>query len=83
MKTNKILVLVAFVIVFLMGTMVGLNIKNIRDNEDPIIVNPLSKSCQYNNKTYKSGEGFPSEDGCNSCSCDNGNVACTLMACER
>lgn len=38
-------------------------------------------SCQYNGKTYKDGETV-SIDKCNSCSCDNGQVACTLMACE-
>lgn len=37
--------------------------------------------CQYNNKTYQDGEKVPA-DKCNSCSCDNGQVACTLMACE-
>lgn len=45
---------------------------------------PWSKvSCEYNGQTYGPGEGFPSDDGCNSCSCsENGEVACTLMACE-
>jgi len=38
-------------------------------------------SCQYNGKIYKNGETV-SVDKCNSCSCDNGQVACTLMACE-
>ncbi|HBC45160.1 TPA: hypothetical protein DCZ81_03275 [Candidatus Collierbacteria bacterium] len=40
-----------------------------------------SLDCQYNGKTYKNGETV-SVDKCNSCSCDNGQVACTLMACE-
>jgi len=38
--------------------------------------------CQYKGKTYKDGEAIPSGDKCNSCSCDNGQVACTAMACE-
>lgn len=83
MKINKILVLAVFIGVFFMGIFVGLNIINIRNNEEPIIDKPFSKSCQYNNKTYESGEGFPDIDGCNSCSCEDGKIACTLMACER
>lgn len=27
------------------------------------------------------GESFPSSDGCNTCSCNNGKMLCTLMAC--
>jgi hypothetical protein len=42
-----------------------------------------SATCTLNDKTYKVGEGFPSADGCNTCSCaENGSVACTEMACE-
>lgn len=37
--------------------------------------------CIYEGRTYRSGERFPAADGCNSCSCDNGKVACTLIAC--
>ncbi len=37
------------------------------------------RSCSYKGKTYAQGESFP--DACNSCSCDNGQVACTMMAC--
>lgn len=40
--------------------------------------------CLYEGKYYSPGQGFPASDGCNSCSCSpNGQVACTLMACER
>ena len=42
-----------------------------------------TKTCLYGGKTYKSGDGFKSTDGCNSCSCEDGQVACTLMACEK
>lgn len=80
---NKILILVAFVAVFLLGVFLGSNIKSAQNGESPINLNPFSKSCQIGGKTYKSGESFPAEDGCNSCSCDNGNVACTLMACNK
>lgn len=42
-----------------------------------------SVTCTLNDKTYKVGEGFPSADGCNTCSCsENGSIACTEKACE-
>jgi hypothetical protein len=40
----------------------------------------IGTGCQYKGKTYADGEGF--KDSCNSCSCDNGQVLCTLMACQ-
>jgi hypothetical protein len=39
-------------------------------------------SCLYGGQSHPVGEGFPSTDGCNTCSCEkNGAVACTLKAC--
>lgn len=40
----------------------------------------LDKTCQYNGKTYQDGEEIP--DKCNFCSCEAGQIACTLKACE-
>ena len=39
------------------------------------------KDCNYNGVDYKDGEGFGADDGCNVCSCDDGFVKCTLIAC--
>ena len=36
--------------------------------------------CQYQGKTYQNGEGF--KDKCNSCSCADGKVLCTMIACQ-
>lgn len=56
------------------------------DNSTVETVTPTpvsSVTCTLNDKTYQVGEGFPSADGCNTCSCtENGSVACTEMACE-
>lgn len=38
--------------------------------------------CEYNGWAYSDGESFQSSDGCNTCSCSNGQVACTEMACD-
>jgi len=43
------------------------------------IENTNKLTCQYQGKTYQEGESF--KDACNSCSCESGQVACTLMAC--
>lgn len=37
--------------------------------------------CNYDAKIYQQGDVFKSTDGCNTCTCGNGNVACTEMAC--
>lgn len=41
------------------------------------------KSCQYNGVEYKDGENFDATDGCNKCFCSDGNVGCTLIACQE
>lgn len=41
------------------------------------------KTCSYDGKTYGEGESFNSTDGCNTCTCDNGNVACTTETCTK
>ena len=39
--------------------------------------------CTYKDKIYKVGETFLSEDGCNSCSCVQGNaISCTTKGCD-
>lgn len=43
----------------------------------------VSVTCTYQGQEFKPSESVPSIDGCNTCSCsDNGQVACTLMACD-
>ena len=41
------------------------------------------KTCTYGDTVRQHGETFSSEDGCNTCSCDNGSVMCTLRACPN
>jgi hypothetical protein len=82
MKTKSLLLAVVLIVIFMLGIMVGLFMKNSLENIRPINLNPFSRTCLYNGKSYKEGEGFRSIDGCNGCSCMNGHVACTLMACE-
>ncbi len=39
--------------------------------------------CEYNGWAYAHGETFDASDGCNMCSCNNGEVVCTLMGCDQ
>ncbi len=39
------------------------------------------RGCTVGGVDYPSGSSFPSEDGCNTCFCDNGQVGCTLILC--
>ncbi len=52
------------------------NIDNNTDNES-IITN----QCDYENETYQDGDKFPDKDGCNTCTCTNGEIACTEIYC--
>lgn len=45
-----------------------------------LVTKSTGKTCNYNGTIYSDGEGFMND--CNSCSCNNGDIACTLMACE-
>lgn len=47
--------------------------------ESPPPVAPLP--CTYNSVTYQNDQSFPAGDGCNKCSCANGVVHCTELAC--
>ena len=37
--------------------------------------------CTYNGNTYKDKDAFVASDGCNTCTCNNGEVTCTTMSC--
>ncbi len=41
-----------------------------------------AEGCDYDGKRYQPGDSFPSEDGCNTCTCSEGGaVGCTKRAC--
>lgn len=72
-KANKLLVfaIVFFIFSLITAIVVAFN----------VVYDVSSKSCTYNGATYKHGETVVDE--CNSCSCQNGEVNCTAMACEE
>lgn len=71
--------LVIIFITLIIGIIIGVSFKELIPNVNTIL--PIQ--CSYNGKIYKSGDSFPAQDGCNTCSCQGGKIACTLMACNN
>jgi hypothetical protein len=46
-----------------------------------LAIKTAATTCDYGGNTYQEGDGFPSSDGCNTCSCGPAGVACTKRAC--
>ncbi|XP_072014296.1 uncharacterized protein [Amphiura filiformis] len=44
-------------------------------------INCTARECNYNGGTYTNGQSRPDGDGCNTCTCSNGNWQCTRIAC--
>jgi hypothetical protein len=41
----------------------------------------VGRDCDRNGSTYHSGDTFAAGDGCNSCTCSDGMIACTTDVC--
>lgn len=46
-----------------------------------IVLTPQGGQCRIDGQTYPNGSSFKSSDGCNTCSCSDGQAACTDMFC--
>jgi hypothetical protein len=42
-----------------------------------------SRSCEHGDRVYEDGNSWTCSDGCNYCSCDNGAVTSTAIACPK
>jgi Pacifastin inhibitor (LCMII) len=97
MNRNKSLVFSSSWLLFALGAVAcsgtPVNLGNGRDGVGTIEPNPdddntggsdasSDPSCVYDDNEYADGQTFPSTDGCNTCSCDDGAVACTERACD-
>ncbi|MCK5809258.1 hypothetical protein KAH37_09760 [bacterium] len=52
-------------------------------DSDEVDDSDSASTCFYNGKEYNVGDTFPSDDGCNTCSCgEDLSINCTSMACE-
>lgn len=80
MKNSKIILIVLALILFLCVLSFGLIllITYLLSPENSLPFNK-TKSCTFNGAEYKHGETFKND--CNTCSCNNGEAACTLMGC--
>ncbi len=66
-------------LVFSLGILFGYLLGTMPNKVTPI-EGTMATTCEFEGKEYKEGESF--QNDCNSCSCANGQIACTLMACE-
>ena len=46
-----------------------------------LTIKSAAATCSYDGTTYQVGDGFPSSDGCNTCSCGPNGAICTKRAC--
>ncbi len=75
----KLMSILGALIIFVLGFFAGIKYMTNKVNFNNINIIPVG--CTYEGTNYKNGEGFKDKDGCNSCSCQNGQIACTEMAC--
>ena len=52
----------------------------IEDNKPPV-KHIQAKECTYEGETYVNSQQWPANDGCNTCSCINGDVWCSEIEC--
>lgn len=81
--TNRKILIFISVLILASGSVIGLVIGIARTNLASNDTVDLGKSCRYNGNDYVNREKFPSFDGCNSCSCNDGRVICTARACAQ
>ncbi len=77
-KHNQTILMVT---IFLVGLLLGIASPGLIAGMKGIKKSAFPQSCIYNGMTIQSGETVP--DDCNSCSCENGEVMCTMMACAE
>lgn len=71
-----IVVLTTSILLFIHFTEDSASIENTASAEN-------EQDCTYKNKTYKNGESFGADDGCNLCKCVDGDLECTQLPCEK
>jgi len=73
-----VIIIVALIALIIGGVAVYIYTQNDEPTGGEGTENP---ACIYNDEEYAEGESFPSDDGCNTCFCNNGSVGCTEIAC--
>ena len=85
-KTLFIIILFINIIVFAAAGLIYYKTTQDKDDSELPQASPTPESsmtCPRDDKEYKVGESFPTEDGCNTCSCtETGEIVCTEKACN-
>ncbi len=70
-----------FLIIVVVSFAAGFLVYKYYFEKEPATVTNDDSSCSYGGVEYSDGARFDADDGCNSCTCENGTVACTEIAC--
>lgn len=73
-----IILLIGFIVLVIGAVLGALGYRQFSMNQTP-----GANKCNYNGVDYEHGADFDAPDGCNTCVCANGAVACTDMACNE
>jgi hypothetical protein len=69
-------------LLFIPTIIVGCGSDEDEGESGPGAATPAAQGCTVQGKWYASGSvGIPAADGCNTCSCEGGQLACTLIGC--
>jgi hypothetical protein len=86
MNKNLLKIVAILSVVLIITVFLGLYLKNNQTNQGGkgknTGINLLARPCTYDDETYDDGAKFPAHDGCNTCTCNNGKVRCTYIACD-
>jgi len=82
-KSPLLFIAITFNVLLLLILGVGIYYSLTKDNDDnKSDTNIITTTCDYNNTTYNEGESFDATDGCNTCTCSEGQIGCTKIGCK-
>ncbi len=85
-KSSKGLIILLLLLVLILGgalvyVLFFNNGKVTSENTDDTNAQNTVETCTYNSNTYNEGDTFDDADGCNTCTCLDGESVCTKIAC--
>jgi hypothetical protein len=84
MLGNKIILIALFIIFFIIFIIIIISAISsiLKQNDNQVSTEETYSNCMYNGKEYKHDESFQASDSCNTCTCKNGEILCTVIECE-
>jgi hypothetical protein len=78
---HRVLATGLLTLVFGVGCGGAFSSKHSDDSDGSSGSGPAASGCVLDGETYRDGQSVPSQDGCNTCFCSDGQVACTAVDC--